>query len=363
MQALVDSGVVPTTSLSSSSLPGLATTLMDATTDKDPLVHEQIFSALCYLGGQELEEILHACEEYLRQHDKLAYPHRVIILRAMEAVVKGSLSQLDKSTAKVVIFLASNEMTKSKDIIFEWQQAASNVLVAVGRRFINKVMEEVLTKFQPGVLPHYFIVQTFANLSMANGVQILPLSLTACSVANAHAVCPAALQSFSESIQEYLANLDKAPDPTVRRDTFSNEIFSAYEVLFYGWLQSREAKLRLAVVEALGPMTHLLPSEKLEEQLPRLIPGILVLYRKPAEAYYVSKSLCQILEASVNIGSRTLDTQLDTLLNALQLQVMGMESFWIPPLPPNCEGFTFYLYVFHFSMLSLPPPLKDALLK
>uniref|UniRef100_H9G476 Maestro heat like repeat family member 1 n=1 Tax=Anolis carolinensis TaxID=28377 RepID=H9G476_ANOCA len=334
----------------------LATTLMDATTDKDPLVHEQIFSALCYLGGQELEEILHACEEYLRQHDKLAYPHRVIILRAMEAVVKGSLSQLDKSTAKVVIFLASNEMTKSK-----WQQAASNVLVAVGRRFINKVMEEVLTKFQPGVLPHYFIVQTFANLSMANVFGMVPFlnsilgtmlpMLGMARQDNMKSVFCYALQSFSESIQEYLANLDKAPDPTVRRDTFSNEIFSAYEVLFYGWLQSREAKLRLAVVEALGPMTHLLPSEKLEEQLPRLIPGILVLYRKPAEAYYVSKSLCQILEASVNIGSRTLDTQLDTLLNALQLQVMGyaeweilgisvmtgMESFWIPPLPPKCE--------------------------
>lgn len=51
--------------------PGLATTLMDATTDKDPLVHEQIFSALCYLGGAEPEEILNVCEEYLRQHDKV----------------------------------------------------------------------------------------------------------------------------------------------------------------------------------------------------------------------------------------------------------------------------------------------------
>lgn len=57
------------------------------------------------------------------------------------------------------------------------------------------------------------------------------------------AACLAALQHFSESIQEYLANLDKAPDPTVRKDTFSNEIFSAYEVLFTGWLQHREAKV------------------------------------------------------------------------------------------------------------------------
>lgn len=43
------------------------------------------------------------------------------------------------------------------------------------------------------------------------------------------------------------------------------------------------------MVEALGPMSHLLPSEKLEEQLPRLVPGLLALYKKPAEAYHVSK--------------------------------------------------------------------------
>lgn len=31
----------------------------------------------------------------------------------------------------------------------------------------------------------------------------------------------------------------------MRKDTFSNEIFSAYDVLFNSWLQSREAKVPL----------------------------------------------------------------------------------------------------------------------
>uniref|UniRef100_A0A8C6V8B5 Maestro heat like repeat family member 1 n=1 Tax=Naja naja TaxID=35670 RepID=A0A8C6V8B5_NAJNA len=304
---------------------------MDATGDKDPLVQEQVFSALCALGRAEPEEVLNACEEYLRQHEKLAHPHRVILLRAMEAVVKSNLAQLDKSTAKIVIFLASSEMTKSKEAFPEWQQAASTVLVAVGRRFINQVMEEMLTKFQPGLLPHGFVVLTFANLSVTNVFGMVPFlnsilgtmlpMLPMARQDNTKSIFCYALQYFSESILEYLANLDKAPDPTVRRDTFSGEVFSAYEVLFNCWLPSREAKVRLAVVEALGPMSHLMPSEKLEEQLPRLIPGILALYRKPAEAYYISKSLCQILEASVNIGSRTLDTQLDILLGTLHLQL------------------------------------------
>lgn len=53
-----------------------------------------------------------------------------------------------------------------------------------------------------------------------------------------------ALQHFSESTLEYLANLDQAPDPTVRKDTFATDIFSAYDILFNHWLQSREAKVQ-----------------------------------------------------------------------------------------------------------------------
>ncbi|NWH80313.1 MROH1 protein, partial [Piaya cayana] len=128
---------------------------MDATTDKDPQVQEQIYKALCHLGESEPEEILNACDEYLRQHDKLGYPHRVIILKAMETIVRSNISLLDKSVAK--------------ELVRDWQQAASDVLVAVGQRFVNKVMEEVLGKFQPGILPHFYVVQTFANLSVANG--------------------------------------------------------------------------------------------------------------------------------------------------------------------------------------------------
>ncbi|XP_007488818.1 maestro heat-like repeat-containing protein family member 1 isoform X2 [Monodelphis domestica] len=324
--------------MTESNVKRLATTLLGAITDKDPLVQEQLCNSLCYLGESKAEETLNACDEYLRQHEKLVYPYRVIILKAMETIVKNNIDELDRCTAKIVIILASNEMTKSKELILDWQQAASSVLVAVGKRFINRVMEEVLTKFQPGILPHYFVMQTFANLSVTNVFGMVPFlnSILTTMLPMLHlarqdqmkAVFCFALQHFSDSILEYLANLDQAPDPTVRKDTFSTEIFSAYDVLFNHWLQSREGKLRLAVVQALGPMSHLMPSEKLEEQLPRLIPGIIALYKKHSETFYVSKSLGQILEASVNMGSRTLEVQVDMLLAALHPQICApVDSF------------------------------------
>ncbi|XP_069477987.1 maestro heat-like repeat-containing protein family member 1 isoform X2 [Ambystoma mexicanum] len=314
-----------------SSVKRLTVTLIEASTDRDADVQEQIYNSLCFMGEAEPEEVLLSCVDYLKKNDKLGHLHRTVILRALEMVVKNNLAGLEMSTAKAVISLASAEMTKTKDIIYDWQNAASCVLVAVGRRFINNVMEEILTKFQPGVLPHFFIMQTLASLSTANVFGMVPFlnsilgtmlpMLGMAKQDHMKAVFCVALQHFSESIQEYLANLDKAPDPTVRKDTFSNEIFSAYDILFNSWLQNRETKVRLAVVEAVGPMTQLMPNEKLEEQLPRLIPGILSLYKKSIDAFYVTKSLCQILEASVSMCSRTLETQMEPLLLALYPQI------------------------------------------
>lgn len=309
----------------------LSFTLLDSITDKDPVVQEQVCSALCSLGEAQPGETLHACEAYLRQHDKLAHPYRTKILRAMETVLSSHIQELDKDTAGAVILLASSEMTRTKELDCDWQHAASSVLVAVGKQFINQVMEEVLNRFQPGVLPHCSVLYTLASLSASNVFGMVPFlpsilstMLPMLSMAKQDAlrvVFCYALQHFSESTLEYLANLDQAPDPTVRKDTFSTDIFGAYDVLFHHWLQSRDAKLRLAVVAALGPMSHLLPNEKLEEQLPKLLPAVLGLYKKHAETYQISKSLGQILEAAVNVGSRTLEVQLDALLVALHAQI------------------------------------------
>ncbi|XP_051015759.1 maestro heat-like repeat-containing protein family member 1 [Acomys russatus] len=309
----------------------LSFTLLDSITDKDPAVQEQICSSLCSLGEARPGETLHACEEYLRQHDKLAHPYRTKILRAMETVLSSHIHEVDKDTTAVVILLASSEMTRTKELDCDWQQAASSVLVAVGKQFINQVMEEVLSRFQPGILPHSSVLHTLASLSVSNAFGMVPFlpsilstMLPMLGMAKQDAlkvVFCCALQHFSESTLEYLANLDQAPDPTVRKDTFATDIFGAYEVLFHHWLQSRDAKLRLAVVAALGPMSHLLPSDKLEEQLPKLLPAVLGLYKKHAETFQISKSLGQILEAAVSVGSRALEAQLDALLVTLHAQI------------------------------------------
>ena len=57
-------------------------------------------------------------------------------------------------------------------------------------------------------------------------------------------ICLPALARFSESILDYVANVENAPDPTVTKEAFSNQIYSAFDICFNVWLQSKEAKVR-----------------------------------------------------------------------------------------------------------------------
>uniref|UniRef100_A0A672GBI7 Maestro heat-like repeat family member 1 n=1 Tax=Salarias fasciatus TaxID=181472 RepID=A0A672GBI7_SALFA len=311
--------------------------LLDAANDKDTEVQEQVRKSLLTLGKQQPDRVLAMCQDYLLKHPKLVVSHRVVILRTIELIVGCRIDEISGPQIKSIIILASEEMTRSKEVVPDWQQAASNILVAVGNKHINDIMEEILSKFQPGVLPHFFVVQTLANLSDSNVYGMVPFlnailgtmlpMLNIAKQDNMKWVFSSALCHFSDSILEYLANLDKAPDPTVRKDTFSSEIYCAFDTLFNNWLQSREPKVRtLTVAEAVGSMCHLMASDKLEEQIPKIVPAILSLYKKNNEHYIISKSLCQVLEASVNMGSRVLETQLDSLLFALHLQVPNVHQ-------------------------------------
>uniref|UniRef100_A0A8C7VWQ4 Maestro heat-like repeat family member 1 n=1 Tax=Oncorhynchus mykiss TaxID=8022 RepID=A0A8C7VWQ4_ONCMY len=271
--------------------------LLDSANDKDPVVREQVRKSILTLGKQQPNKVLSMCQDYLVKHPKLIVGHRVVILQTIELIVKTKIDDISYLKIKSIISLASDEMTRSKDVVPDWQQAASNILVAVGNKYINDIMEEILSKFQPGILPHFFVVQTLASLSESNVYGMVPFlnailgtmlpMLGMAKQDNMKWVFSSALSHFSESILEYLANLDKAPDPTVRKDTFSSEIYAAYDILYCSWLQSRESKLRLTVAEAVGSMSHLIAHDKLEEQLPKLIPTILSLYKKNTETNFL----------------------------------------------------------------------------
>ena len=53
-----------------------------------------------------------------------------------------------------------------------------------------------------------------------------------------------ALSRFCEAIQEYVANIDKAPDPSVNIEYFADEIDVIFDVLLNNWLGNRDPKVK-----------------------------------------------------------------------------------------------------------------------
>ncbi|XP_061166579.1 maestro heat-like repeat-containing protein family member 1 isoform X3 [Saccostrea echinata] len=311
--------------------------LIDAANDRTEEGQEQISQALFDLGKHKPALVLSCCYSYLKKHTKLAQEHRVILLQCMERIVKETLDQIDTGLATDLIKLGAQEMTCSKEVVPEWQNAASGLLVALGAQYCDEVMAEMFERFQPGTLPHYFVVRTIGNLAQANVYRMVPhltavLSTTLPMLGmvkhdNMKWVFSSALSKFSEAIIEYCANIDKAPDQTITKDRFSQEIGSAFDVLFSTWLQSKEAKLRLTIVEAMGHMTHLMAKEKLEEVLPRVLQGILGLYRKHPEPFHITQGLCNVLDAVCTEGNTILEPQLEGLLSALFPQVFNPPDY------------------------------------
>uniref|UniRef100_A0A8C9VSY4 Maestro heat-like repeat-containing protein family member 1 n=1 Tax=Scleropages formosus TaxID=113540 RepID=A0A8C9VSY4_SCLFO len=304
--------------------PYVLQALVEAANDRDPAVQEQVRRSMATLGKRKPEKVLALCHAYLVKHPKVRLRH----LSDSVPQHVGHLNTLFKS----VVSLASDEMTRSKDMVSEWQQAASNILVVVGNKHIEDVTEEMLSKFQPGVLPHFFVVQTLSRLSLSNVCGMVPFlkpvlitmlpMLGMVKQDKMKWVFSSALSHFSSCILEYLANVEKISDCTVNKSMISSEISTAYNILFCNWLQSRDLKVRLTVAEALGSMSALMAPEKLEEQFPRLVSAILALYKKSPEPHIISKSLCQILDASSNVSTRVLESQVASLLPALHQQVL-----------------------------------------
>ncbi|XP_066426274.1 maestro heat-like repeat-containing protein family member 1 [Molothrus aeneus] len=278
-----------------SRLRRLALALLEASAEAEPEVQQQLREALSGLGAADPEELLQCCGEYLRNHDKLPAPQRALILASMAAVVRSHLEELGKATAADAIALGALEISRAKEAQRDWQEAAAALLVELGRRFLARVMEELLRRFPPGALPPPGLLRTCADLAASNvfGMvpflssilgTLLPLLGTARADSMKCTLCYA-LQRFSESIQEYLAGQGQGPDPTVRGDAFAADLGAAFDTLSLQWGSSRDGKLRLAVLEALGPMSSLIPPEQLQEQLPKLLPAILGLYRKHPEPF------------------------------------------------------------------------------
>ncbi|XP_039269337.2 maestro heat-like repeat-containing protein family member 1 [Styela clava] len=329
---------------SPSQVSAMAGALISSAADKDKNVQDTVITALTKLGRHQHAVVLGALRNYIVNTQKLDLNHRVILLRAMNSILKEVLAntEINITLARELIGMASEDMTKSKKPQPEWQSAASDVVVTLGTVFVNEVMEDLLKKLPAGILPHFFVVQTLGNLAVANAFKMVPYLnhlltsfmpvLGLAKHDNMRWVFAKCLGQFAEAILEYVMNIDKAPDPSITRNTFSNEIFGAYNILYSVWILTKETKLRCAVVDALGKMTMLLSLEKLEEQASKLMSMLVSLYRRqPGDPYPITKAICDVITATSDAQCRALELNLEGLVTVLHGHICSGSNDGINP--------------------------------
>ena len=103
----------------------------------------------------------------------------------MEKISKEHIDQLSEDLVSKLITLGSAELTLTQEVEPEWQGAAADLLSTLGLRHAQQVMKELLTKFQPGGSPHFFVVKTLGQLATSNG-NALSLSCSVISSHNSH---------------------------------------------------------------------------------------------------------------------------------------------------------------------------------
>ncbi|XP_078055950.1 maestro heat-like repeat-containing protein family member 1 [Mustelus asterias] len=86
----------------------------------------------------------------------------------------------------------------------------------------------------------------------------------------------------------------------------------------------------MMVVEAIGQISYLLPDDKVENELPMLIPTVLSMYQKTSSDLSLTKGLCGILHNAMERDSKMLFAHLEFLLIILHQQIcIAMDQ------PPN----------------------------
>uniref|UniRef100_A0A7C9D322 MROH2B-like N-terminal HEAT-repeats domain-containing protein n=1 Tax=Opuntia streptacantha TaxID=393608 RepID=A0A7C9D322_OPUST len=203
-------------------------------------------------------------------------------------VMAFAVRALDKGDADVAFMsklakIATAEMISSKELNADWQRAASELLVAIGSHFPDLMMEEIFIHVSGSSSALPAMVQILADFASADALQftsrlkavlsrVLPILG---SVRDVHrSIFANAFKCWCQAISQY--NTEFLSHEVLDADVMSF-LNSAFELLLRLWATSRDLKVRLSTVEALGQMVSLITRPQLKAALPRLVPTILEL--------------------------------------------------------------------------------------
>lgn len=305
--------------------------LVGALADDSVDVREAASSALQENAHWNSRTVLDCCMTSLRTVRRRAgqqFSHHARVFRIMAHTVRVMDEQeLDVGVMRKIAKLALMEMTSNKDVNAFWQRAASGLLVAIGSRLPDLMMDEIFLQLTGSVVSASAVVQTLAEFASSEASQFTPrvkgvfsrvLPLLGCVKDSQRIVFATAFKHWCWAISQYYDDFPTAPP--LDGDTIAF-LHSAFELFLGSWVTSREPKIRLATVEALGELVPLISELQRKAAFPRLLPVILSMYKKEKDNHLpVTRSLHILLDTVLkpHAGIMFLDFQgLMVVLNTL----------------------------------------------
>ncbi|XP_058524341.1 maestro heat-like repeat family member 5 isoform X1 [Ochotona princeps] len=123
-------------------------------------------TTMAHMSPDLVVETIHS---YFRDNPEISARHTFRLFQVLEAVIRASDS-LEETWEKTFMQLALENMTKNTDLEDAYQDAASNVLVAICKHSWQAVVRLLETELLTGVFPHRSILYVMGMLSSAEGL-------------------------------------------------------------------------------------------------------------------------------------------------------------------------------------------------
>ncbi|KAI4464663.1 maestro-related heat domain-containing [Holotrichia oblita] len=317
--------------------------LLDTIGDKSVLVTDAVECSLRKIAKSHPNEILKSCCQYCERNTKNDSEHTLIVMNIMNNVCLEYIVAVDGDTILVLIDLCMELMVQNHyNELHPIQIAASNILVALGKKHSIQIMDALLKKFLPGVTPHYTIPHTMGALASANTFAVIPylkniLDIMIPLLPNLRTdvlkqTFSYALECFSDSLIEYTANLDQAPDPTLAIADFQTELSVAYDILFSNWLTIKDPKVLTSVLHALSAMYNILSTERIRQNTVKTTQMLLALFKKHKDPLPIIKCLGAVISVSAKSDGTLLEPLLAPVLQMMSELICVSPDYAQPEL-------------------------------
>ncbi|KAI4498116.1 hypothetical protein M0802_006940 [Mischocyttarus mexicanus] len=305
-----------------SELPAVIGALLDTLDDKSVDVKQSVINAIKNISEKDPQVVIHAAVYFWELHRKISPEHMASLLTVMSETFQCHGARLNMDLASLVAEIAV------KELLGNTEKEAVQLLISLSQTHCTQAIGVLLTKLEPGILPHHTVVCTLGMIAERNPLTMIsffkitltimiPMLTQTRDEILKNAFC-LTLGKIAEAINDYILNIEKNSSPEINKETFKEEICSAFDILTFTWIKTaKDYKGVEAVLSAIVHMIPLLPQEIDCERIVKLMPVLLSFCKKTNTRLGAVRVLAVVLSCAMENEKEALRPLLEQIHQVL----------------------------------------------